>query len=532
MNLRLCAEDGAVPAEQAERVQSSGRVLLGTVLLSTANISKLGLQLILVPILARLLGPSVFGLMSVAMSIVLLANMLSDGGMGSALVREQTRNRDLYSTVYWLSMGIGMFLAAMLCALSWPVAAIYRQPQLVPVLCALSPILILSSNLSVANAHIVRGQRFDLFAAGDFVCALASAAAGISLAIWGFGVWSLVAQQLALWTTKTAWVAWAAGFRPRAVFRLRLARPLFRFSRNNLAASFADFIGKSAPLLLVGAFLGVREAGHYSMAYQLTRIADTVVSNPINIVTFSAVAIAADRATSASFVMTSFRLLLLVLAPLFCGLALVADPLAPLLLGQHWLGTAPVLQALSLGAFLLCIYGFVTSALLGKGLSGRAFKLTLMTGLAISAGTLVGVRYGVTWAAAGFSLGTLALAPAYARSLAKSFSVPVSRLLSDATTSAIAAAAMALAIFVARPWIRELLPALQLLVFVGVGSVTYAGTAYSIAHSQIKRDFRKLRRRPKENKIEAPPDPAQWRFLPPDFGRSPLGVPAIRSTSL
>jgi hypothetical protein len=158
MNLRLCAEDGAVPAEQAERVQSSGRVLLGTVLLSTANISKLGLQLILVPILARLLGPSVFGLMSVAMSIVLLANMLSDGGMGSALVREQTRNRDLYSTVYWLSMGIGMFLAAMLCALSWPVAAIYRQPQLVPVLCALSPILILSSNLSVANAHIVRGH--------------------------------------------------------------------------------------------------------------------------------------------------------------------------------------------------------------------------------------------------------------------------------------------------------------------------------------------------------------------------------------
>lgn len=514
MTLRLSADGGAKPAPQVERIRSSGRVLLGTVLLSTASISKLGLQLVLIPILARLLGPSVFGLMSVAMSIVLLANMLSDGGMGSALVREQTENRDLYSTVYWLSIGIGVFLAAMLCALSWPIAAIYRQPLLVPVLCALSPILILSSNLSVANAHIVRGQRFDLFAAGDFGCALVSAAVGISLAVWGFGVWSLVAQQLALWTTKAAWVAWAAGFRPRAVFRLRLARPLFRFSLNNLAASFADFIGKSAPLLLVGAFLGITDAGHYSMAYQLTRIADTVVSNPINIATFSAVAIAVDRATSASFVMTAFRALLLVLTPLFCGLALVADPLAPLLLGQRWLGTAPVLQALSLGAFLLCLYGFATSALLGKGLSGRAFKLTLMTGLAIAAGTLLGVRYGVTWAAAGFSLGTLTLAPAYVRALAKPFSIPISGFLTDTTTAVVAAAAMACAVFVVRPWIRELTPVLQLATFVGVGAVAYAGVAFGVAGSQIKRDFQKLRHRPKEKKSEPPPDPAQWRFLP------------------
>src|ERR1700734_1594410 len=124
--------------------RSSGRVLSGTVMLSTASISKLVLQLALIPILARLLGPSIFGLLSVAMSFVLLANMLSDGGMGAALVREQNPDSGLESTVYWLSVAIGVGLALTVCLLSWPIAILYRQPELVPVLCALSPILILS----------------------------------------------------------------------------------------------------------------------------------------------------------------------------------------------------------------------------------------------------------------------------------------------------------------------------------------------------------------------------------------------------
>jgi O-antigen/teichoic acid export membrane protein len=507
------AERPAGPTAGLDLGRASGRLFFGTVLLSAASISKLALQLVLIPILAHLLGPSIFGLMSIAMSFVLLANMLSDGGMGAALVREEHADRDLESTVYWLSVLIGIVLAALVCLVSWPLSILYAQPGLALVLCALSPILILSANISVANAHIVRSQRFDLFAAGDFGCSVVSAAAGITMAYHGFGIWSLIVQQLLLWTTKAAWVSSVSRFRPKFVLKLKLARPLFRFSANNLAASVADFAGKSAPVLIVGGLLGVNAAGHYSMAYQLTRIADMVVSNPVNLATFSAVAIAANRHAAASFVLTALRILVLVLMPLFCGLALTANLLSPVLLGQKWLGTAPALAALAPGAFFMCLFGFVTAALLGKGRSGRVFKLTLLTGAATAIGTCVGVRYGVTGAALGFSLGATVMAPFYLSSLARPMHLPISRLLSATTTGLAATGAMTCAVLLLRSQIAALSPIQQLAATIAVGAIAFAATTALMGGRQIRNDIEKLRRRIPEEPNSVP---EAWQFLPPD----------------
>jgi len=176
--------------------RSAVHVVFGTALLSTASITKLLLQCILIPVLARVLGPRVFGEMSIAMSFVLLSNMLSDGGMCTAIIREHDVDRELESTVWWLSTLIGFALAGSICAIAWPVAVIYRQPELFRILLALAPILVVSSSLSVANARIVRSQRFGVFAAGDIGSATVSAGIGLWLAFRGFGIWSLVFQQL------------------------------------------------------------------------------------------------------------------------------------------------------------------------------------------------------------------------------------------------------------------------------------------------------------------------------------------------
>jgi O-antigen/teichoic acid export membrane protein len=483
-------------------------------MLSAANASKLGLQFVLVPILARLLGPAVYGLMSVAMSFVLLANVLSDGGMGAALVRERDADEALESTIFWLVVLIGAALTLLLCALSWPVSRLYAQPNLMPVLCALAPILLLSASLSVANAKIIRSQRFDLFAAGDFGCAAISAALGILLAYRGWGVWSLVVQQLVLWTTKVWWVSAAAGFRPRFIFHLQLVRPLIRFSAGNLASNIADFGAKSAPVLIVGGMLGIQAAGHYSMAYQLTRVADMVVLNPVSVATFSSVAIAADRRAAASFVTAAWRILVVALTPLFLGLAFTADPLAPLFLGPRWLATAPVLAAMSPGAMLICLYGFVTSALLGRGQAGCAFKLTLMTGAAISVGTYAGVRHDVILAAAGFSLGVLVMAPLYLRALTRTLDVPMMRLMSALATNLVAAATMACVMAGMRMQFASLPPVPRLLLMVVPGATVFAAVAAILNGKQIRADFASLRsRQPNKRK----PEPEAWPYLPPSL---------------
>src|SRR6185437_6774268 len=173
------------------------------------------------------------------------------------------------------------------------------------------------------------------------------------LAFSGYGIWSLVGQQLALWITKAIWISAVARFRPRFVMRMKLARPLLRFSANNLAANVADFTGRATPIMIVSGILGIPAAGQYSMGYQLTNVVNTVVSNPVNVATFSAVAGAANRHAAASFVTKTLRVLVIVVAPLCAGIMLTANLAAPLLLGAKWAETAPVLIALTPGALIL-----------------------------------------------------------------------------------------------------------------------------------------------------------------------------------
>jgi PST family polysaccharide transporter len=479
--------------------RSPARVLIGTFLMSTASISKLALQFLLIPVLARLLGPSVFGLMSIAMSFIMLANVISDAGMGAALVRDANPSQALKSTVFWLAVACGTSMAVTVSVVAWPLALWFKQPQLAPVLWALAPILILSSALSVSNATIIRTQRFEIFAAGDFGCAILSAAVGIIMAFKGYGVWSLVGQQLVLWVAKSAWVLGMTGFYPSPVVSLKLARPLLRFTLNNIGASFTDFVGKSAPLLIVSRLLGVTAAGHYSMGYQLTRVADLVVSNPVNMVTFSAVAGAPSRQAAASFITTGLRVLMTGLAPLCAGLMLTADLAAPLLLGPKWNATAPVLAALAPGSLLVCVYGFANSALLGKGRSGRMFKLTLLSSVAIAIGTFLGAHWSVRMAAAGFSGGSIVMVPLYVWGLARANRISALSLLSACTTSLIATGIMAGFVLLARGQSQALNPLLQLAIAVAVGLLAYGAALFSIAGHQIRDDIARLKRKGPDN---------------------------------
>jgi O-antigen/teichoic acid export membrane protein len=475
---------------------SGRRALFGALMLSTASACKLALQLVLVPVLARILGPKAFGLMSIAMSLVLFANMLSDAGMGAAVVRQPTEDRELESTIFWLAVMVGVALASLVCLAAWPLALVFEQPRLRLVLLALAPILALSGSLAVPNARLVRAQRFTVFAAGDVLSAVVSASCGIVLALKGYGVWSLVWQQLLLWTSKMIWVTIMAGFRPLFVFQVDRVRHLLHFSLNNLAANISDFAGKSLPILIVGKLLGLTAVGHFSMAYQLTRAADMVISSPVNLAVFSAVATTRSQTASASFVITGLRVMLILLAPLFCGLMLTADLVTGVLLGPTWIATAPALAAFAPCAFLLCIFGLISAALLGEGKSDRVLRLTLVCGAAMSLGTLGGAQFGIVWAAAGLSLGVVVVAPAYFASLSQVMKIGFSRLWSATATSLVATAAMAVAVLFVRGEISHLGVPLQLVLAVATGALAFVSVTLLMDRQQLLEDISKLRRRP------------------------------------
>ncbi|HEX3699386.1 MAG TPA: oligosaccharide flippase family protein, partial [Phenylobacterium sp.] len=164
MSVASGAGAGAAPA--AQRGGNMRRTWIGSIAMAASSTLRLSLQLAMLPILARLIGPSEYGLVSMAMPFILFANVLSDGGMGFALGRRQEVSAELEATVQWLSTAIGGAIAIGLVLLAWPLGALMGQPRLPHLIMALSPILLMNGVLAASNARIIREGRFSVFAAG------------------------------------------------------------------------------------------------------------------------------------------------------------------------------------------------------------------------------------------------------------------------------------------------------------------------------------------------------------------------------
>jgi len=481
------------------------RAFFGTIAMSTVSVAKLGLQLLVLPLMARVLGPEAFGIIGLAWPFIVFASVLTDAGLGTPLVREKNASRELEATVFWISTAIGTISAVLLCILAWPLAAAFSRPDLAPVLAALSPILMIGGSMTVPTARITRSRNFTIFAIGDILSVGVSAIAGLLAAYLGYGVWSLVIQQLVLWITKAAWLFSKSNFSLAFCCKPFLANRLLGFGTHCAAANFADLAGKYLPPLIVGGWLGVTTLGHYAMASQLMRVPEMVISGPIYLAIFTAVAQAPNRQAARAMVFSSFRILLTVLALTFCGLGLTADLVTDLLLGAGWSDTAPMLAALAPAGFFVCLYSFLGAVLLGSGNSSQQFKLTLFCSLAMVIGALSGAQFGPLGVALGVSLGAAALAPFYLRSLAHELGASVASFVLTSVAPLTAACVMVLTVAGIRMEIAELPMAVQLAISVAAGVLSFVPVVILLGGRKFLEDLRRIRPQAAELESELQP---------------------------
>lgn len=454
-----------------------GRGSFGALALTASNAIKLGVQIAIIPVLGRLLGPSAYGLIALTMPLILLAGMISDAGLGNALVRERASSRELEATIFWLSVGISLALAALICLLAWPVARFFSEPELVPIVIVLSSILPLSGSLSVANARISRERKFGLFAISDVIGTLVSSLAAIGAALMGAGAWSLVIQQCVQWIIKVCWLLPASGFRPAWVCKLSLALPYLSFGLHAVSGDIATFVNRNFPTMVIGSLLGVVAAGHYSMAYQIVRVPELIISGPIYLSFFVMVSEALDdRRRTRSLALEGIRSVVTALAPLFCGLALIANLAVKILLGPAWTATGPMLMLLAPAGFFLCTYNFVGAILMGLGRSEWRFRLILLTTFFLAAGIVVGARFGADGVALGFSAGAALTAPAYLLILSKEARISIRSILAETLSPAIATTAMGAAVMLLEHFSQHFStrdPVLQLAIIILCGTATF-----------------------------------------------------------
>lgn len=257
------------------------RLALGAAALSVARATQTMLTFLALPLLARLLDPSEFGLVALAMSFVLFTIVLSDAGMGQSLVRTPPEHTEVWSSAFWMIVLLSGSLSIMLLAIAWPASWMFNEPRLAILICALAPLPLGLGMIAPAIADLQQREKFMTLAVAEMFGAVTGTALAVWIALSGGGVWALVGQQLGMLCGKASILVFTTKFRPRFEMRLAGLEPHFRFGRDTAGWSLINFFARQIDPLVIAKFMGTTALGFYSVAYRLMSLPGFLVSGPI-----------------------------------------------------------------------------------------------------------------------------------------------------------------------------------------------------------------------------------------------------------
>jgi O-antigen/teichoic acid export membrane protein len=464
------------PADDVEIRGLGGRAARGLTWTMVEIWGRQGLNLVVFILLAHLLTPADFGLVAFATVFVGLAQVVVDQGLGDALIQRRELSRSHIDTAFWVAIVTGLMLTLIGLALAIPVAAIFSQPALGPILQVLSLTFALSGFSSIQIGLLRRELAFSRLAVRTLAATLGGGLVGISLAYLGFGAWALVGQQVtsAALSVLTLWRV--SPWRPSLHFSAHHFRELFSFGINVVGSDVLNFVGRNADNLLIGAFLGTTPLGIYAVAYRILDATQTVLINVALKITFPVFArLQHDRARMRNAYFRVTRVANAIILPGYVGLAIVGPELTVLLFGTQWTESGLVAAILYLIGPILSVQAFSNSLLLAAGHPDVVLRFRFVTTVTNVAFFAVAVPFGIVAVAVAFVVRGYLLLPVILSWMRRYAGIPVGEYLAQFQPAALATLAMAAAMLLARFALAAgMQPAAFLVVELGVGLLTYA----------------------------------------------------------
>jgi PST family polysaccharide transporter len=360
---------------------SGRRLALGAGMMGAGSVLKVALQFVMLPVMARLLGPSEFGLYALAMPTVTFLQVLADGGFGNSLAREPESSTATWSTAFWVLHGFCALLAIVVIGWSFLLAGWTHQPRLPPLMAVLSLSLLLLAASILPGARLTRRGQLGTGAIADLLANCVGAAAGVALALHKAGAWSLVAQYLVTYATRTVLLNVAAFEMPTFQFNLRSLTGHFAVGGALVGGKLADFVGRMIENSVLSRGLGASALGAYSFGNQVPRFVCESVSNPVW-ATLYVQALRNEREVTLRSYYQLTRLLGLVVLPMAALSAAAAPFVIPFVLGPSWVRAIPVISTILPGYALSVVGGQSGALLYACGRSDISFGIASATAVA------------------------------------------------------------------------------------------------------------------------------------------------------
>lgn len=296
-------------------------------------------------ILARILDPEVYGTIALVTVITTILQVFVDSGLGNALIQKKDADDTDFSTVFYFNIVMCFGLYAILFFISPLIASFYKMPELTNVIRVLGMTLIISGLKNVQHAYVAKNMLFKKFFFATLGGTICAAVAGIVMAIYGFGVWALVAQYLFNLIIDTVILWFTVKWRPKKLFSWSRLKILFSYGWKLLVASLLETIYNDIRQLIIGKKYSSEDLAFYNKGKQFPNFVVTNINSAIKSVLLPTMAKQQDNKLVVK-VMTrrAIKTSSFIMWPLMVGLGVCAEPIVRLLLTDKWLFCVPYLR--------------------------------------------------------------------------------------------------------------------------------------------------------------------------------------------
>ena len=398
-------------------------------------------------VLARLLAPEAFGLISLANIFIHFTQALVSAGFGDAIVQRKDLEKGHLDTAFWVNTGIGTLLTAIGFLTAGLIAQFFNEPGLAPIIKALSVNVLINSLSGTQGAILTRNLNFKVLTARRIISMLVGSAVGISMAAMNFGVWSLVAQSLVASIVGCLMLWRVSDWRPGIEVSLKHFNDLFSFGINVFGIGLLVFFSRRIDDFLIGYFLGTTALGYYTVAYKIFLSLMQIIQESTRKVSFTAFSKLQDQPDELrSALYNSTRVISLIGIPIFIGTALVTLEFVQLFFGEQWFPSIPVMQVLSFNGVLVAAMSFTGSFITALGKPSCNLALLFISTVTRSLAFLIVIQQGIVMIAVVLVLCNYILLPTNLWVLWKLARVHWLRFLNQIIPSLFASLFMAIAV--------------------------------------------------------------------------------------
>jgi PST family polysaccharide transporter len=381
-------------------------VFNGVISLLASGAGQSVLQILVLAFFARLVTPSAFAVMAIALAVSDIMRVFARIGITQALVQAEDVNDRIVRVGFTMSFCLSTLSAIVLFLLSSTIAELLRMNEMVDVLKAMACVFPFVSFSLTSEALLSRNLKFSKIALARLIAYIIGFVfVGLALAYSGMGYWALIYAYITQQIVQSVIIIYKAPHSYKPLFDFNIIKKMLKFGFGYSMGQLATILALRVDSFIIARTLGPVALSFYDRSYQLMRFPAFLLATIVDDAMFPILSrMQHDLDMMRKTFQKGLGLLAIALLPLSAFVVVTSESIIYILMGEQWLNAIPVLQILSIAMFFRSAQRVSTATLRAKGIVYLSAFFQFVYFAMVVLAVYIGGEWGINGVAIGVSL--------------------------------------------------------------------------------------------------------------------------------